>query len=115
MVPERRGDGPPLYLYRATSFIARYRGLHALPELEVSTGLLIMPCWAVHTFGLRSAIDVVFLDRQLRVTKLVSMLPPARIAMCLGAYCVVELSAGYCAAVPDYAKRISQAARCAVG
>ncbi|MPT25452.1 MAG: DUF192 domain-containing protein [Achromobacter sp.] len=58
------------------------------------SGILLMPCRAVHTFGMRYAIDVAFVSRQGRVLKLCRALPPRRIALCLGAVAVVEVRAG---------------------
>jgi uncharacterized membrane protein (UPF0127 family) len=47
---------------------------------------------------MRIAIDAVFLDRQLRIKKLVPNLRPWRIAVCLSAGSVLELRAGTIAA-----------------
>ncbi len=73
---------------------ARRRGLLSLHDLDEGSGLWIMPCEAIHTFGMKMAIDVLFLDRNLRVKKLLTGLPPRRIAVCLVASSVVELKPG---------------------
>ncbi|MFW7342790.1 DUF192 domain-containing protein [Pollutimonas sp. H1-120] len=95
----------------AATFRQRLLGLHAYPGLPWHAGLCIIPCNAVHTFGLRYAIDVVFLNRHGRVIQCMKDLPPWRAAICLRAACVVELPAGYCAAYPDYPRRIRLALR----
>ena len=50
-----------LYLQRADSVAARLRGLLGRDGLPAGTGLWIRPCNAVHTLGMRFAIDIVFL------------------------------------------------------
>lgn len=72
----------------------RRRGLLGKERIELETGLWIAPCEAVHTFGMKTAIDVIFLDRRSRVAKLVSNLKPRRIAVCLKAASVLELGNG---------------------
>jgi len=98
-----------LTLHRATRFVDRLCGLHAYPPLADDTGLFLAPCRAVHTFGLRYSIDVVFLDRHGLAVKQVDSLQPRRIAWCLAAVAAVELPAGYCRARPDYAPAIRAA------
>lgn len=98
-----------LMLYRATGFMDRLCGLHAYPPLADDTGLLLAPCRAVHTVGLRDPIDVVFLNRQGGVARQIDALRPARFAWCQQAVAVVELPAGYCRSRPDYAETIRAA------
>lgn len=87
-------DGLPLVrAHVADTFISRLRGLHALPPLEPSQALIIRPCSAVQTVTMRTSIDVVFLDPDNRVLKLVR-LPPRRLSSCRGACAVMELAAG---------------------
>ncbi len=49
---------------------ARRRGLMGVNELAEGAGIWIAPCEAIHTFGMKIPIDVIFLDAQLRVRKL---------------------------------------------
>jgi uncharacterized protein len=56
--------------------------------------LLFPRCRSVHTFGMRFAIDVVFLDSGGRVVRMVSNLPPGRVALCRYAAAAVEVEAG---------------------
>lgn len=100
---------PALRLFVAAGFRARLLGLHAHPNLAWSDGLWLTPCRAVHTLGLRRAIDVVFVDRDFGVVREVLSLRPNRLAWCLSAQSVVELPAGYCAATPGYAKALARA------
>jgi uncharacterized protein len=77
----------------------RLRGLLGRPGLEPGHGLLIRPGWSVHTAFMRFPIDVVFLDRQLVVLRIVPGLEPWRSASRWGAKSVLELPAGTCATV----------------
>jgi uncharacterized protein len=78
----------------ADSFVARLRGLLGRRGLDPDEGLLIRPAGSVHMFFMRFAIDVVFLDAELRVTKVVAGLRPWRMAGCRGAKAALELPAG---------------------
>jgi uncharacterized protein len=71
----------------------RRRGLLDVAEF-VDAGLWIVPCEAIHTFGMKMAIDTVFLDRNLRVRKLKANVRPGRIAVCITAHSVLELPPG---------------------
>ena len=73
---------------------ARMRGLLGRSGLEEGEGLLIRPTNSVHMFFMRFAIDVVFLDRELVVRKIVETLRPWRMAACRGSRAAVELPAG---------------------
>ncbi|HEY3176616.1 MAG TPA: DUF192 domain-containing protein [Candidatus Polarisedimenticolia bacterium] len=64
----RRADG-------LAGLLAGLLGGGALAEDE---GLFISPCRTAHTLGMRSAIDAVFLDAQLRVVKVRERMGPWR-------------------------------------
>jgi uncharacterized protein len=70
------------------------RGLLGRSGLSSGEGLLLRPAGSVHTAFMRFAIDVVFLDRDLRVVKVVPEVVPWRTAACRGARAVLELPAG---------------------
>lgn len=57
-------------------------------------GLLRKPASWTHTLFRRDAVDVVFLDADLRVVKLVTHLAPWRAAICSRASAVITLPAG---------------------
>lgn len=69
-------------------------GLKGHAALPSDAGLWIAPCEAIHTFGMRMAIDAVFLDQNFRVRKIRSGIPPRRIAFSIRAHSVLELAAG---------------------
>ena len=72
----------------------RRRGLLGNAGFDDISGLWIVPCEAVHTFGMKMPIDSIFLDRRLRVKSLRTNLKPSRVAICLSAHSVLELPAG---------------------
>ena len=56
--------------------------------------LLITPCTSVHTFGMKYSIDLIFLNKNWKITKLVHSLKPCRFAWSWGAHMVIELAGG---------------------
>jgi uncharacterized protein len=72
----------------------RRKGLLGRQELRAGEGLWIRPCEAVHTFGMQFPIDLVYLDRKLRVKKVRSGVRPWRLSACFSAHSVLELASG---------------------
>jgi uncharacterized protein len=72
----------------------RRTGLLKHKSLPSGHGLWIVPCEAVHTFGMKFPIDVIFLNRQRKVLKIRKNMPRRRIAMCFRAHSVLELPSG---------------------
>jgi uncharacterized membrane protein (UPF0127 family) len=62
----------------ADRFWTRTRGLLGRQPLQRGEGLLLSPCKAVHTVGLRYAIDVAFLDASGTVVAVYRGLEPNR-------------------------------------
>ncbi|TAM86708.1 MAG: DUF192 domain-containing protein, partial [Candidimonas sp.] len=104
-----------LRLVVARGFAARLRGLHAFQAFTGGVGLWLVPCRAIHSVRMRYDIDVVFLDKKLRVVRVVENLRPNRLAWCRGAASVVELPAGYCATTPGYETALARALADATG
>ena len=90
-----------LFVYKAISFIDRLRGLLFRRRLNVNEALWLCRCSAVHTFGMRYPLDLVFLDQHYRVVKIVHNVAPRRLVMCWRARSVFELKAGYCRRHPN--------------
>jgi uncharacterized membrane protein (UPF0127 family) len=72
-----------------TTHRERARGLLGRPPVP----MLFERARAVHTFGMRVAIDVAFLDKDLRVIR-VATVPPRRIVWSVRARHVLEMPAG---------------------
>jgi uncharacterized membrane protein (UPF0127 family) len=78
----------------ARTSATRRRGLLGRDHLAGGTALVILRCNAVHTIGMRFPIDVAFVDRSLRVRKVVRDLRPWRMAGSLPASMAIEFAAG---------------------
>jgi hypothetical protein len=75
----------------AEGFRARLLGLAGLAREQVGGGLLIPRCASVHTFGMRFALDLLFLDPRLGLLVVHLDVPPARVVGHRGAAAVLEL------------------------
>ena len=62
----------------AGSWFARLRGLLGAPEPRNGEGLLLVPCNAIHTYGMSFPLDVLFLSEEGRVVQAVAELHPGR-------------------------------------
>lgn len=74
----------------------RRTGLLKHQALPQGQGLWLAPCEAVHTFWMKFAIDVLFLDKKRKVLKVRHCVVPWRMTACLRAHSVLELPAGTC-------------------
>lgn len=83
----------PIKLYRADSYLARLQGLFSSKASRFD-GVVLSPCNAIHTLFFFKSIDVVFLDKQKRILKVVNAVPCFRILSCTGAFYVIELFCG---------------------
>ena len=95
----RRFDSTPLRVVAgnevpvAVGIRARLFGL-ALLDLEVAgPGLLIPRCAAVHTFGMRFALDIYFLGSGDEILEIRRAVPPRRFVAHRGAVSVLEIPA----------------------
>jgi uncharacterized membrane protein (UPF0127 family) len=84
-----RGSGP---VRVAASRRARLAGLALLPD-PPPCGLLLPGTRAVHTFGMRFALDLLWLDAGGRVVRVDRGVPPNRLKACREARAVLELPA----------------------
>ena len=74
---------------------SRAKGLLGRESLAEGEGLLFTHCSSLHTFFMRFAIDIVFMDRERRVLKSAKAVPPFRlVAAPLRAHYALELPAG---------------------
>ncbi len=76
-------------------FLSRLKGLIGTQKLGQDEACWLIPCNMVHTFGMRYAIDVVFLNKKNEVVSVVQNLKPNRFSPLVpGTYSVVEFSSG---------------------
>ena len=97
---QRRLDGLParelgagLRVHEARGFRARRRGLGGLDALPAECALHLRTR-AVHTFTMRFALDLIWLDRDGRPVRIDRAVAPRRLRSCLRARSVVETRAG---------------------
>src|SRR5439155_26363541 len=64
----------------ARSFSDRFIGLMGKRRLAFGEGLHIVPCNSIHTFFMRIPIDALFLDREIKIVKAYTSLPPWRLS-----------------------------------
>lgn len=77
----------------------RTLGLHLLPQLQTGEGLLLPGATTIDTTFMRYPIDLVFLDRERRVTRIVHDMRPWRMVWSAhGGRDCLELPAGAAAA-----------------
>jgi uncharacterized membrane protein (UPF0127 family) len=73
----------------------RFRGLLGTPRLSLEQGLWLEPCNSVHMIGMTYPIDVVYLDKEGTVIRILPHLRPWHLGPIVwGARAVVELADG---------------------
>jgi len=78
----------------ADTFWQRLKGLLGTKFLQLGHGLIIKPCSSVHTFGMNYPIDVLFVDSNHCIIKIVENMLPSKASMAARSQYVVELPAG---------------------
>ena len=79
----------------ADSYSKRLKGLLGRSSLSNGEGLIIRPCNSIHTYRMKFAIDVLYVDKKNTVLKVVDSIKPDRLGpLILKSAYVVEASAG---------------------
>ena len=106
---EGRELGGGLRLAEARSRPERMRGLAGLDAMDPAEALHLPRCRSVHTFGMRFALDLLWLDRRGAVVRVDRDVVPRRLRTCLRARSVVETPAGsadaFLSALPERSPR----------
>jgi uncharacterized membrane protein (UPF0127 family) len=92
-LPHRSLQGG-LTVVKANTGKSRRRGLSRLDALPGDHALLIPKCPSVHTFGMRFALDLIWLGKGGVVVRVDRDVPPRRMRICTRARSVVETVAG---------------------
>jgi len=75
--------------------LARMKGLLGRKELKPGEAIILKPCNSIHTFFMRFAIDILFIDKNNKVVKSIPSLKPFRITgIYLSADSAIELPSG---------------------
>ena len=90
----RRDPAPGLRVYEAGTPRARALGLAFLDRIPTGSALHIRPCRAVHTFGMRFALDLIWLGPGDEVVAVDPNVPCRRMRVCASARSVLETGAG---------------------
>ena len=88
------GSSIELSVQVTQTFKERNRGLLSLNELTQGQGLLITPCRSVHTFGMGYALDLIYLNKHLKVVKLVENMTVNKMSFALFGHNTLELKSG---------------------
>jgi uncharacterized membrane protein (UPF0127 family) len=83
-----------LAVIEAQTHRSRRRGLSRLDRLDPCDGLLIPATPSVHTFGMRFALDLIWLDRRGMVVRVDRDVVPRRFRGCRRARAVIEVNGG---------------------
>jgi uncharacterized membrane protein (UPF0127 family) len=94
LINERTNSTVASIVELAVTRADRKRGLLGRPGLDASAAMMLAPCPAVHTAFMQFTIDVVFVDRDGRIRKIVRGLAPWRMSASLGAYAAIEFTSG---------------------
>ncbi len=87
-------DSAVIKIFSTENVLERTGGLLKLPKLDNSQGLLINKCNSIHTFGMKYALDIIYLDRNYKIVKLVKSIKPRRMSMCWYAKHTLEMLSG---------------------
>jgi uncharacterized membrane protein (UPF0127 family) len=72
----------------------RNRGLLGRASLSRDSALILAPCSSVHTFFMKFAIDIAFVDRNGLIVRARQSVRPWRVQASFRAFAVVEIAAG---------------------
>jgi uncharacterized membrane protein (UPF0127 family) len=79
----------------ASSMLSRMKGLMFSSGMDGFDGLFIKPCNSIHTFFMNYPIDVLFLNKEMKIVKIKRNLRPWRMTrMYFNAHQVLELKGG---------------------
>lgn len=83
-------------LETANSLLMRMKGLIGKESIDGNYGLWIRRCNSIHTFLMSFPIDVIFIDKNLKVKKCIEQIVPNKIIWpVFGASSVIELKSGF--------------------
>ena len=91
--------------------VRRLTGLIGRRSWPHGVALEIPRCRSVHTFGMRFALDLVWLDADRRVVRVDRVVPPWRVRSCRAARSVLELRASASRGGFEYGEAVQAPAR----
>jgi len=79
VVNRTRGTFLGVDVKRAAGFRTRLLGLYRHRKLSLGDGVWLVPCRGIQTIGMRTSIDVVFLNAEQRVVRVYTRVDPGRV------------------------------------
>ncbi len=82
-------------IFHANTFFTRLKGLMGTKELRLDSGLLLEPCDSVHTWYMKYAIDVIYINKENNVLHVEHSMKPNKWGKKIpGAVKVLEVNGG---------------------
>ncbi len=94
ILDQRTGEELASRAHLASSPLSRMRGLLGRRGLPPGEAIILRPASSIHTFFMRFSLDVIFLDRDGVVLKVVRDLVPYRLSSARKARDTIEFQAG---------------------
>ncbi len=79
---------------KAKGFLGRLRGLMFQRPISENEALLFYKAPSIHTFFMRFAIDIIFLNKEKRIMKIYSNVGPGKTTFCKGSFWTIECLGG---------------------
>ncbi|MEL0656881.1 DUF192 domain-containing protein [Pseudoalteromonas issachenkonii] len=76
----------------ANTWFLRLRGLLGR-NLKVNEGMLIEPCNSVHTMWMKYDLDIIYINKNNEIVKIIKKLKPWKLSVCTAAFKTLELPA----------------------
>ena len=87
--------GKSIQVEIADNFIKRFMGLMGRNKIGKAQGLFLTSCNSVHMCFMKFSIDVIYVDKNFKIKKIVYGLKPwTGISICWGAFGAIEVTAG---------------------
>jgi len=80
-------------IMNANTWFLRLRGLLGR-KLKENEGMLIEPCNSVHTLWMKYDLDVIYINKNNQIVKIIKKLKPWKLSVCGTAYKTLELPVG---------------------
>ncbi len=94
IVNQRTGEELASRAHLASDPLSRMRGLLGRRGLPAGEAIILRPGSSIHTFFMRFSLDVIYVDRDGAVVKVVRDIPPFRLSSARKARDTIELQAG---------------------
>ena len=96
-----RGEIVLKNMWVASSFFQRFTGLMFRKDSAPYGGLVFYRTGGIHTCFMRFVLDIVFIDRNMKVLKIFWGIRPFRVVLCPNAYAAIEFRSGTSGAISE--------------